>query len=165
MVKEVDYVVLVSLTSPEKRIYAGVMSKDKRGRGIWKTRGDVTGMVNNAFLEHFVAKTKEDSKKGEGMVYEWYDVKGYNVKLRLKKIDLNPKHKKTLTVTYSKAKFLTKEQVDDNKSDYFVTLEEHEKLFREKDFYKREFEKLNKPKVNQCNLSQNNKNEVRHSSH
>jgi len=148
MVREVDYVVVPSLISPEKRIYAGVMAKDKKGRGIWKTRCDVTGMVNNAFLEHFVARTKEDSKKGKGMVYEWYDVEGYNIKIRLKKIDINPKPKKTLTVTYSKAKFLTKEQVEDNKSDYFVTLEEHEKLFREKDFYKREFEKLNKPEVN-----------------
>ena len=159
MVKEVDYVVLTSLISPEKRIYAGVMSKDKRGRGIWKTRGDVTGMVNNAFLEHFVARTKEESKKENGMVYEWFDVEGYSVKLRLKKIDLNPKPTKTLTVTYSKAKFLTKEKVDDSKSDYFVTLEEHEKLFREKDFYKKEFEKPNKPEVNKPSLSQNNKKE------
>lgn len=90
MVKEVDYVVFPSLISPEKRIYAGIITKDKRKRAMWKTRGDVTGMVNNAFIEHFVAKTKEESKKGDGMVYEWYDVKGYNVKLRLKKINKNP---------------------------------------------------------------------------
>ena len=75
------------------------------------------------------------------------------------------KPKNTLRVTYSKAKFLTKEEVDDNKSDYFVTLDEHEKLFREKDFFKREFDKLNKPEVNKPSLSQNNKKEVRHSSH
>ena len=86
MVKEVDYVVLTSLIFPEKRIYAGVMTKDKRGRGIWKTRCDVTGMVNNAFLEHFVAKTKEDSKKGSGMEYEFNNVNGYNVKIVLQRI-------------------------------------------------------------------------------
>ena len=50
MVKEVDYDVLASMIFPEKRIYAGIISKDKRGRGVWKTRGDVTGMVCNAFL-------------------------------------------------------------------------------------------------------------------
>ena len=138
MVKEVDYDVLASMIFPEKRIYAGIISKDKRGRGVWKTRGDVTGMVCNAFLEHYVAKAKEGSKNEEGMVYEWNDVEGYKVKLRLSKINLNLKPKKTLTITYSKAKFLTKEEVDDSKSKYFVTLEEHEKLYREKECFRKE---------------------------
>ena len=50
---------------------------------------------------------------------------------------------KTINITYSKANFLTKEQVQESKYKYFVCIEEHEKLFREKEFWEREYNKLN----------------------
>lgn len=85
MVKEVKYTVLESLISPEKRIYAGIMAKDKRGRGIWKTRCDVTPQVINAFLGHYAAKAKTENPDGKGMRYEYKDVEGYDVVIKLTK--------------------------------------------------------------------------------
>jgi hypothetical protein len=82
-----------------------------KGRGIWKTRSDVTGMVNNAFLEHFVAKTKEDNPKGNGMEYEFYNVNNYNIKIQLTKVSSKVDKSKSFTVTHSKANFLSKEDV------------------------------------------------------
>ncbi len=51
---------------------------------------------------------------------------------------------RALIVTYSKAKVFTKEEVNNSKLKYFVALEVHEKLFREKEFFEKKFEKLKK---------------------
>jgi hypothetical protein len=51
---------------------------------------------------------------------------------------------KSFIVTHSKANFLSKEDVKNSKKKYFVTLEEHEKLYREKELFRSELDKLNK---------------------
>jgi hypothetical protein len=86
MVKEINYFVVPSMLSPEERIFCGTMRKDKQNRGIWVTRCDVTGMVINSFLEHYVAKVKESNPKGNGMEYNYNDVNGYSVKLIIEKL-------------------------------------------------------------------------------
>ena len=49
---------------------------------------------------------------------------------------------KSISITHSGANFLNKEAVAKHKSKYFVTLEEHEALFREKEVFRQEYEKI-----------------------
>ena len=83
--KEVKYVVCESMLLPEKRIFAGVMSEpDERGISTWKTRGDVTISAVGAVFRHFVAKTKRDNPNGKGMKYNFQDIEGYDIELKIK---------------------------------------------------------------------------------
>ena len=49
---------------------------------------------------------------------------------------------RAIYITYSKENFMTKQEVMDSKYNYFVCIEEHEKLFRKKETWKREYLKL-----------------------
>lgn len=83
--KVVDYVVTPSCIFPDTTIWCGTFKKKKNGDNWWMTRRDVTNMVCNSFLEHYVAKTEEELKGGKGMEFSFNNVKGYDVTIRITK--------------------------------------------------------------------------------
>jgi hypothetical protein len=71
MTKEVNYVVVESMISPDKVIYAGTTYGDKSGFSTWRTRGEVTDMAISAVVRHFIAKTDKDiSEESHGLKWD-----------------------------------------------------------------------------------------------
>lgn len=84
--KEVKYVVIPSMLFPEKVIYAGTIIKMRGKLNEWRTRCDVTEQVIQAFLSHYVAKTKEENPKGKGIEWSFKpNDDGYKVTIKVEK--------------------------------------------------------------------------------
>lgn len=83
--REIEYHVIESLMSPDEIIYTGTLQRDKQGKGLWRTRCDVTCEVEGAFLRHCVAKAKKRNPNGKGIRYSFDDVSGYDIEIIIKK--------------------------------------------------------------------------------
>lgn len=86
--REVKYIVRNSMIRPDEVIFAGTFKllKDKEFFE-WRTRGDVTQDVIDAFVTMYLEKTKKtlkESPKAKGTIHTFID-KNFDIKLSIEK--------------------------------------------------------------------------------
>lgn len=90
--REVNYVVLKSLIYP--KIYAGIIRERKDGTGVWVTRGEVTNQAKDAVLEYYAQiadeKLKEADETMRALILTYENVKGFDIKIEIRKMEAAP---------------------------------------------------------------------------